>query len=62
MRRRGASGVWEIFLPGITRGEIYRYEIVGAYGHLQPLKTDPRGLPRGGVAADRLHRRGHGRA
>jgi 1,4-alpha-glucan branching enzyme len=44
MRRRGASGVWEIFLPGIGRGEIYRYEIVGAYGHLQPLKTDPVGF------------------
>ncbi|MBS1302580.1 1,4-alpha-glucan branching protein GlgB [Loktanella sp. SALINAS62] len=44
MRRRGASGVWEIFLPGITRGEIYKYEIVGAYGHVQALKTDPVGF------------------
>ncbi len=43
MRRRGASGVWEIFLPGIGPGEIYKYEIVGAYGHLQPLKADPVG-------------------
>jgi 1,4-alpha-glucan branching enzyme len=43
MRRRGATGVWEIFLPGIGEGEIYKYEIVGAYGHLQPLKADPVG-------------------
>ncbi len=44
MRRRGATGVWEIFLPGIGVGEIYKYEIVGAYGHLQPLKADPLGF------------------
>nr|WP_089885996.1 1,4-alpha-glucan branching protein GlgB [Citreimonas salinaria] len=44
MRRRGATGVWEIFLPGIGRGEVYKYEIVGAYGHLQPLKADPVGF------------------
>ncbi|MFO7855467.1 MAG: 1,4-alpha-glucan branching protein GlgB [Paracoccaceae bacterium] len=41
MRRRGATGVWEIFLPGIEEGEIYNYEILGAYGRLQPLKADP---------------------
>jgi 1,4-alpha-glucan branching enzyme len=44
MRRRGMTGVWEIFLPGIVTGEIYKYEIVGAYGHLQPLKADPVGF------------------
>ena len=44
MRRRGATGIWEIFLPGIGPGEIYKYEIVGAYGHVQPLKTDPVGF------------------
>ncbi|MFN4098427.1 MAG: 1,4-alpha-glucan branching protein GlgB [Pararhodobacter sp.] len=44
MRRRGASGLWEIFLPGIGKGEAYKYEIVGAYGHTQPLKTDPVGF------------------
>jgi len=44
MRRRGATGVWELFLPGIGPGEIYKYEIVGAYGHLQPLKADPVGF------------------
>jgi 1,4-alpha-glucan branching enzyme len=44
MRRRGATGVWEIFLPGIGRGEVYKYEILGAYGQLQPLKADPVGF------------------
>ncbi len=44
MRRRGATGVWEIFLPGIAPGEIYKYEILGAYGHVQPLKADPVGF------------------
>ena len=44
MRKRGATGVWEIFVPGIGAGETYKYEIVGAYGNLQPLKADPVGF------------------
>ena len=44
MRRRGATGVWEIFLPGILAGACYKYEILGAYGALQPLKADPVGF------------------
>ncbi|MFW5654889.1 MAG: 1,4-alpha-glucan branching protein GlgB [Roseicyclus sp.] len=44
MRRRGATGVWEIFLPGIGPGEVYKYEILGAYGQLLPLKADPVGF------------------
>ncbi|ETX29303.1 1,4-alpha-glucan branching protein GlgB [Roseivivax isoporae] len=43
MRRRGAGGVWEIFLPGLGRGALYKYEIVGAHGQLLPLKADPMG-------------------
>ncbi len=30
--------------PASGPGEIYKYEIVGAYGHLQPLKADPVGF------------------
>ena len=41
MRQRGATGIWEIFLPGVARGEVYKFEIVGTYGDLQPLKADP---------------------
>jgi len=44
MRRRGATGVWEIFLPGVGEGEIYKYEILGRNGRLQPLKADPVGF------------------
>ncbi|MCE5972234.1 1,4-alpha-glucan branching protein GlgB [Sinirhodobacter sp. WL0062] len=44
MRRRGATGVWEIFLPGLSVGEAYKYEIVGPDGSVQPLKADPLGF------------------
>ncbi len=41
MRRREEIGVWEIFIPGISRGLYYKYEIIGAHGNLMPLKMDP---------------------
>jgi 1,4-alpha-glucan branching enzyme len=41
MRARGSSGVWELFLPELTEGAIYKYEIVGPRGELLPLKADP---------------------
>jgi len=41
MRRRHAGGFWEIFVPGIGPGEIYKYEIVGPDGVVLPLKADP---------------------
>ncbi|PTW50265.1 1,4-alpha-glucan branching protein GlgB [Rhodovulum kholense] len=44
MRRRGTTGVWEIFLPGIGEGDCYKYEILGADGTVQPLKADPVGF------------------
>jgi 1,4-alpha-glucan branching enzyme len=44
MRRRGITGVWETFVPGLGEGETYKYEIRGAGGHLQPLKADPVGF------------------
>jgi 1,4-alpha-glucan branching enzyme len=40
MRSMGASGVWEIFVPGIGPGELYKYEIVGHDGTLR-TKADP---------------------
>ncbi|MDP5305844.1 1,4-alpha-glucan branching protein GlgB [Paracoccus spongiarum] len=43
MRRVGASGVWEIFLPGVADGALYKYEILGADGGLM-LKADPVGF------------------
>ena len=44
MRRRGASGVWEFFVPGVGEGAAYKYEIVGVDGATLPLKADPVGF------------------
>ncbi len=44
MRKRIESGVWEIFAPGVTPGTIYKYEVLGRNGVLQPLKADPIGF------------------
>jgi 1,4-alpha-glucan branching enzyme len=41
MRLRHGPGVWEIFVPGLTPGTFYKYEILGADGSLQPHKADP---------------------
>ena len=44
MRRRGATGVNEIFLPGLGDGTVYKYEILDGAGNLLPLKADPVGF------------------
>ena len=44
MRRRGSSGVFEIFLPGVGEGATYKFEIVGADGARVPHKADPVGF------------------
>jgi len=44
MRRRVEAGVWEIFLPGIEAGTLYKYEIKGRDGQVLPLKADPVGF------------------
>ncbi|MGH7052925.1 MAG: 1,4-alpha-glucan branching protein GlgB [Stellaceae bacterium] len=41
MRRRHAGGFWEIFVPGLRPGPLYKYEILGPDGRLLPLKADP---------------------
>ena len=40
MRRLGDSGIFEVFIPGIGKGEVYKYEIK-AKGGLTYLKADP---------------------
>jgi len=40
-RARGSSGIWEIFLPELDEGAVYKYEIVGPNGNILPLKADP---------------------
>ncbi len=44
MRRRGATGCWEIFVPNVGEGVPYKYEIIGVDGTTQPLKADPVGF------------------
>ncbi len=41
MRRRVECGVWELFVPGLAAGEVYKFEIKGPQGELLPLKADP---------------------
>src|SRR6056297_1039266 len=41
MRHRREAGAWELFLPGVTSGACYKFEILGPNGQLQPLKADP---------------------
>ncbi len=41
MRRREPGGFWELFIPGVTAGAIYKYELVGPWGELLPLRADP---------------------
>ncbi|HTI68540.1 MAG TPA: 1,4-alpha-glucan branching protein GlgB [Candidatus Limnocylindria bacterium] len=43
MRVLGTSGVWEIFVPGVGIGALYKYEILDCHSQLV-VKTDPYGL------------------
>jgi 1,4-alpha-glucan branching enzyme len=43
MRRRTHTGVWEIFIPGLGEGTLYKYELRAADGAVLPLKADPLG-------------------
>jgi 1,4-alpha-glucan branching enzyme len=44
MRPRGASGIWELFIPGLKVGEIYKYEIKSRYRNYMVNKADPYGF------------------
>ncbi len=41
MRRRSGTGFWELFVPGLRPGRLYKYQIHGPDGNLLPLKADP---------------------
>ena len=43
MRSLGSSGVWEIFIPGVTAGAHYKFEVRDAHDQVS-LKTDPYGF------------------
>jgi 1,4-alpha-glucan branching enzyme len=42
MRSLGASGVWEIFIPGLEEGALYKFELRDRQGGIR-VKTDPYG-------------------
>ncbi|HZV99859.1 MAG TPA: 1,4-alpha-glucan branching protein GlgB [Methylophilaceae bacterium] len=43
MRAHGSSGVWEIFIPGLAEGELYKFEIRNRQSGHALVKTDPYG-------------------
>ena len=40
MRLRPGSGIWELFVPGLGEGDLYKFEILARNGNVF-LKTDP---------------------
>ena len=44
MRAHGSSGVWELFIPGLLPGEIYKFEIRNRQTGNILVKTDPYGF------------------
>ena len=40
MRLHPASGVWELFLPKVALGQLYKFELIDCHGNLR-LKADP---------------------
>jgi 1,4-alpha-glucan branching enzyme len=41
MRVRGGSGIWEIFIPSLSEGEVYKYEIRSHFNGFIATKADP---------------------
>ena len=41
LRPRGLSGIWEGFIPGLGRGDLYKFHIASRYHGYQVDKTDP---------------------
>jgi 1,4-alpha-glucan branching enzyme len=41
MRLRHGAGVWELFVPNLAPGALYKYELLGPDGGVLPLKADP---------------------
>ncbi len=41
MNNRAGSGIWEIFIPGLQKDLIYKYEIKSQYNNTISIKSDP---------------------
>jgi 1,4-alpha-glucan branching enzyme len=44
MRSRGPSGYWELFIPGLGQGELYKFEVKSRYLGYMESKADPYGF------------------
>ena len=44
MRNLGATGIWEIFIPDLVEGEVYKFEIKSRYNGYLVQKADPYGF------------------
>jgi 1,4-alpha-glucan branching enzyme len=44
LRARGSSGIWEGFIPGVTKGSVYKFHIVSQQNAFVVDKADPFGL------------------
>ena len=44
MRLRRECGVWELFVPGVDAGALYKYEICSQNGQVLPARADPYAL------------------
>lgn len=44
MRHHAASGLWELFIPGVNDQALYKYEILSRSHGVLPLKADPMGV------------------
>jgi 1,4-alpha-glucan branching enzyme len=41
MRVRGLTGIWELFLPGLSEGTLYKFEVKSRYKGILAEKADP---------------------
>ena len=41
LRPRGESGIWEGFIPGFGRGDLYKYHVASRFNGYRADKTDP---------------------
>jgi 1,4-alpha-glucan branching enzyme len=41
MHRHPQSGFWELFIPGLAVGEIYKYDVLSQYNNFRIQKSDP---------------------
>ena len=41
MRSHPGSGLWDIFIPDLGSGTLYKFEVIDSHGNCLPLKHDP---------------------